>query len=241
MNNGMRRLIPVFTLVMMATSNVAVVHSEDAPVTPHLTAPVVLNEKAARGLLVSSVSPEYPPVAKLNYIEGKVCLRVQISQEGKVTAAHILKGNPILAASALKTVRKWLYRPFQSASGPAEFQADVEVNFALQYRKNGLVPPKAEQDLTRQIRAPEIVEKHDVPRPSSAVRLRVLVNEEGRAVDYELLSGQTSAFGEARQAVDSWKFLPARWGTIAVPWYLEVDVPGGYPFLSATGPEVGSQ
>ena len=241
MNNRMRRLIPVFTLGMMVTSNVAALFSAEVPVTPHLTAPVVLNGKAARGLLVSPVFPEYPPVAKINYIQGKVRLHVQVSQEGKVTAAHILKGNPILAASALKAVRKWLYRPFQTASGPAEFQADVEVKFALQYRKNRLIPPKAEQDFTRQIRAPEIVGKPDVPRPSSAVRLRVLVNEEGCAVDYELLSGQTSAFGEARQVVDGWKFRPARWGTLAVPWYLEVDVPGGDSFLSATGPEVGSR
>ena len=55
-------------------------------------------------------------------------------------------------------------------------------------------------------------------------------------MDYELISGQTSAFGEARQLVDCWKFLPARWGTIAVPWYLELDVPGGDAFLSSTVP-----
>jgi TonB family protein len=241
MNDRMRRLIPVLTLAMMVTSKVPAVPSADAPVAPHLTAPVVLNEKAARGLLVYPVFPEYPPVAKINYLQGKARLQVMVSQKGKVTAAHILKGNPILAASALKAVRKWLYRPLQTALGPTEFQADVAVKFTLQYRNNRLLPPKAEQDLTRQIRAPEIVEKRGVPQPSSAVRLRVLVNEEGCAVDYELLSGQTSAFGEARQVVDGWRFLPARWGTIAVPWYLEVDVPGGCSFLSATGPEVSSQ
>lgn len=237
----MRRLIPVFTLVMMAMSNVAAVHSADGPVAPHLTAPVVLNEKAARGILVSPVFPEYPPVARLNYIQGKVRLQLLVSREGKVTAAHVVKGNPILAVSALKAVREWLYRPFQTASGPAEFLVAVEVKFALQYRKIRLFPPRAEQDFNRQVRAPEIVAKPDVPRPSSAVRLRVLVNEEGRPVDYELLSGQPLAFSKARQVVDGWKFRPARWGTLAVPWYLEVDVPGGDSFLSATGPEVGSR
>jgi len=241
MNNGMRRLIPVFTLAMMAMSNVAELLSGETPVAPHLTSLVVLNEKAARDILVSPVFPEYPPVARLNYIQGKVRLHVQVSQEGKVTAAHILKGNPILAASALKAVRKWLYRPFQTASGPAEFLTDVEFKFTLQYRKINTRPPHAEEDLSRQIRVPEIIGKPDAPLPSSSVRMRVLVNEEGRAVDSELLSGPASTLSEARQVVDGWTFRPAHWGTLAVPWYLEVDVPGGESFRPSMGPEVGSR
>ena len=241
MNNRMGRLIPVFTLVMMVTSNVAAVHSADAPVAPDLAAPVVLNGKAARGLLVSPVFPEYPPVAKINYIQGKVRLQVQVSQEGKVTGAHVLKGNAILAASVLEAVRKWRYRPFRTASGPAEFLTNVEVEFTLQSRKIKAMPPHAEEDLSRQIRVPEIIGKPDAPLPSSSVRMRVLVNEEGRAVDSELLSGPASTLSEARQVVDGWTFRPAHWGTLAVPWYLEVDVPSGESFRLSMGPEVGSR
>jgi TonB family protein len=241
MNNGMRRLIPVYTLAMMAMSNVAAVLAAEAPAAPSLTEPVVLNEKTARDLLVSPVLPEYPPVAKLNYLQGRVRLAIVVSRLGKVASAHVVKGNALLAAAALKAVREWLYHPFQTASGPAEFLATVEVNFSLRSRKIRFFPPRAEQDFSRQVRAPEIVEKPGVPRPSSAVRLRVLVNEEGRPVDYELLSGQPLAFTEARQVVDGWKFRPASWGTLAVPWYLEVDVPGGDSLLSSTGPEVGSR
>jgi TonB family protein len=226
---------------MMAISNVAAVLSSEAPGAPPLTEPVALNDKSARNPLGSPVFPEYPPVARINYIQGKVRLQLLVSREGKVTAAHVVEGNPILAASALKTVRGWFYRPFQTASGPTEFLAAVEVRFALLSRKIQLLPPRAEQDFSRQVCAPEIVEKPGVPRPSSAVRLRVLVNEEGRPVDYELLSGQPLAFTEARQVVDGWKFRPASWGTLAVPWYLEVDVPGGDSFLSSTCPEVGSR
>ena len=237
----MCRLISVFTLAMMAMSNVAELFSGETPGAPHLTQPVILNEKAARDLLLSPVFPGYPPVAKLNYIQGMVRLQVLVSPEGKVTAAHILKGNPILATSALKAVREWRYRPFRLASGPAEFLTDVEVKFALQFREIHIMPPHAEEDLRRQIRAPEISGKPDACPPSSSVRMRVLVNDEGRAVDAELLSGEVTAFSEARQVVDGWKFRPARWGTIAVPWYLEVDVRGGDSALSSMGLEVGSR
>ena len=241
MNNGMRRLIPVFTLAMLAMSNVADSLSGETPVAPHLPEPVVLNQENARDLLVIPVSPEYPPIAKINYIQGKVRLQVQVSQDGNVTRAHVLKGNAILAASVLEAVRKWRYRPFRTASGPAEFLTNVEVNFTLQSRKIKAMPPHAEEDLSRQIRVPEIIGKPDAPLPSSSVRMRVLVNEEGRAVDSELLSGPASTLSEARQVVDGWTFRPAHWGTLAVPWYLEVDVPGGESFRPSMGPEVGSR
>jgi TonB family protein len=236
MSNWLRRSITVFAIAWVAMGNATPMLAADAAVAPDMTAPVVLKVKTARGLLASPTLPEYPTVARLNYIEGKVCLHVQVSQAGKVTAAHVVKGNALLAASALKAVRHWLYHPFQTATGPAGFQADVVVKFALQYHKKGFIPPNAERDFSRQIRIPQVLRKPDAPQPSSTVRLRVLVNEEGSPVDYELISGQTSAFGEARQLVDGWKFLPARWGTIAVPWYLELDVPGGDSFLSSTGP-----
>ena len=236
MSNWLRRRITVFAIAWVAMSNGAPLRSANAAVAPDLTAPVVLKVKTARGLLASPIFPVYPTVARLNYIQGKVCLHIQVSRAGKVTAAHVVKGNPLLAASALKAIYHWVYRPFQTASGPADFQADVVVKFALQYQKRRLLPPNAERDFSRQIRIPQVLRKPDAPQPSSTVHLRLLVNEEGSPVDYELISGQTSAFGEARQLVDSWKFLPARWGTIAVPWYLELDVPGGDSFFSSTVP-----
>ena len=241
MNNGMRRLIPVYTFAVIAMSNAAGVVLAEASGAQPLTEPVTLSEKSARNLLASRVSPEYPALARINYIQGKVRLQLLVSREGKVTAAHVLEGNPILAASALKAVRGWFYRPFQTASGPTEFLAAVEVRFALQNRRVRLFPPRAEQDFSRQVHAPEIIAKPDVPRPSSGVRLRVLVNEEGTPVDYALLSGQLSAFSRARQVVDGWKFRPASWGTLAVPWYLEVDVPGEDTFFSSVGSEVRSR
>jgi TonB family protein len=241
MNDRPRRLIPVFTLVLMAMSDGAALFSAEALAAPRLAEPVVLDQKNARDLLVIPVSPEYPPIARINYLQGNVRLQVQVSQEGNVTSAHVLKGNAILAAAALEAVRKWRYRPFRTASGPAEFLTNVEVKFTLQSRKNKAMPPHAEEDLSRQIRVPEIIGKPDASLPSSSVRLRVLVNEEGRAVDSELLSGPASTLSEARQVVDSWTFRPAHWGALAVPWYLEVDVPAGESFHPSMGPEVGSR
>jgi len=228
-------------MALIALGNLAVLFSAEVPVTRSQPAPVVLNGKAVRVLLMSPVLPEYPPVARLNYIQGKVRLQIRVSPQGKVTTTHILKGSPILAASALKAVRKWLYRPYRTAAGPAEFQADLQFAFVLQSRKAMQIPPHAEEDFTRQVRAPEMIGRPDSCPISSAVHMRVLVNEEGRAVDADLITGGSEAFSEARDLMDGWKFRPAHWGSLAVPWYLEIDVPGGVSLLTSTGPEAIAQ
>jgi hypothetical protein len=166
---------------------------------------------------------------------------VLVSPEGKVAEAHVLIGHPLLAAAALKAVRNWLYRPLQTRSGPVQFLVPVEVKFSLRFRKVTAMPAHADEDLSRQVHLPEIIKKSDAPMPSSSIRMRVLVNEQGQAVDSELLSGRASAFNEANQTLEDWRFRPARWGAMAIPWYLEVDVPGRDSLLSSTAPHASSR
>jgi hypothetical protein len=87
------------------------------------------------------------------------------------------------------------------------------------------MPPQAEQDLDRQVRPPEIVVKSAGVVPAVPVRLRVLVGDDGRALDARLLTNSSSRFDDAWRQVKHWKFRPARWGSLAVPWYLDVEVP----------------
>jgi TonB family protein len=229
------------TALMVATTPAASLLAAEAPAAPGTAEPVALNEKAASVLLANPVIPEYPPVAKINYIQGKVFLQVLVSRAGTVRTAHVLRGDPILATAALKAVRQWRYRPLLTASGPAEFLADVQVKFSLQGRRLKPMPPDPGKFLSRQVRVPEVVEKPAATPPAVPVRLRLLVNEEGRVVDAALLSGQPSAFAEACLIVDKWRFQPARWGAIPIPWYLEVNVPGGGSLLSSIDLEAGRQ
>jgi len=123
---------------------------------PH---PVVLNRKDATNLILAQSKPPYPPAAKENYIQGKVRIQVLVSDEGKVTEAHVLQGHPFLAAAALKEVRHWLYKPFKTAAGATAFVTLVDVNFSLHHMKVEQLPPAPEKDLLRQIRPPEILKK----------------------------------------------------------------------------------
>jgi len=207
---------------------VVAIWSASPPVTAQFESvsqqPVEVNRKVASRLLVSKVAPEYPTVARVNYIRGQVRMLVTVTRSGKVGFAHVLQGHPFLAASALQAIRQWVYQPLVTASGPAEFQTTVDVNFTLRNVRADQLPPDPELDLDRQVRPPEALE---MPPGTSAdcVRMRVLVNDRGHAIDATPLTGRPSLFPAARQRIEGWEFRPARWGNFKVPWYLDVNVP----------------
>jgi TonB family protein len=187
---------------------------------------LVLDAKKATGLLLNQTPPEYPVLAKVNYIQGRVRVRLVVSAVGSVVEAHVLSGNPLLAAAVLDRVRMWRYRPYVTQRGSTSFETAVDVNFALRIKNMDLAPTQAESDFGRQVKPPEVLagpEKTASADPS--VRLRLLVNAEGKVIDSAFLGGVPSLVEGARKAIERWSFRPARWGALSVPWYLEVDVP----------------
>jgi TonB family protein len=187
----------------------------------------VLSAHEATRLLLSQTKPDYPPIAHANYIEGQVQMELMIGADGKVRKAHVLRGHPLLAASALKAIRRWVYRPFVTAAGPAPFSTQVRVVFDLRdlHQQRDRFPTSPEEDLERQITPPSVIERSSASASDSSVRMRVLVGDDGRAIDSTLMSGPVAFFESAQSTVTQWRFQPARWGNLAVPWYLDLDVP----------------
>jgi len=186
----------------------------------------VLNAKKASRLCLNQDPPEYPALAKVNYIQGRVRVQVMVSPAGMVASAHVLSGNPLLAAAVLKSVRMWRYRPLVANGSSIPFATRVDVNFSLLTKKMDLVPFQAESDFRRQVRPPEVLTRPGETASSDpSVRVRLLVNAEGKVIDSGILNGVPSQFEAARKSIERWSFRPARWGTLSVPWYLDVDVP----------------
>lgn len=187
----------------------------------------VLSAHDATRLLVNQVKPDYPPVAHANYIEGQVKMVLTVGSDGHVRKAHVLRGHPLLAASALKAIRRWVYRPFVTAAGPIPFRTQVKVVFDLRNlrREHDRFPVAPEHDLEQQVRPPALIGADTGHPAPSSIRLHVLVSDQGEAIDSTLLSGPVASFESAQHTVAQWRFEPARWGNLAVPWYLDVDVP----------------
>jgi TonB family protein len=186
---------------------------------------VSLEPKAVSKLQVKSDPPEYPAVAKINFIQGEVRMRIFVSPEGLVTEVHVLKGHPFLAVAAIEAVRNWVYQPYRIGKRASEFTTLVSVHFALRPKTVMDIPPFAERDLEARVNPPQVVDQPADPPSDNHIRLRVLIDSEGHAVDTQLLSGRDPDARQAEQEVGHWVFRPAHWGTLPVPWYLEVDVP----------------
>lgn len=199
--------------------------AETFPASPPVE--MLANGKAAK-LLIHVVKPDYPAVAKVNLIQGSVKLHITVNPEGRVAAAHVVEGEPLLAAAALQAVRKWLYRPYRTAKGAAAFTTIVAVKFFLhrhRFNRFRRLPKDPDGFLERQIHPPEVITQ---PRPdptSASVRFRVLVGSRGEVLDAAPMGASGAEAEAARENLRHWKFRPARWGALAVPWYIIVKVP----------------
>ncbi|MGH9353860.1 MAG: TonB family protein [Terriglobia bacterium] len=189
--------------------------------------PFQLNRRTATRLLVSQARPAYPPLARINYIRGNVSLLLTVDCAGKVRQAHVVEGHPFLAIAALQAIKKWIYHPFITPSGPAAFQTTVKVDFSLLALKSKRFPPEPDKFLERWVQPPQPPKEAKVAKGEAVVHMRVLVNDKGRVVDSTPLSGNPAQFEQARRSVMQWKFKPARWGNLSVPWYAELEVPVG--------------
>lgn len=187
--------------------------------------PVSLPPKDVSKLQLKHDPPSYPPVAKINYIQGEVRLRILVSREGRVTGVHVIKGHPFLAVPAMEAIRHWVYRPYRVDKRASDFTTLVSIHFTLHPKAVTDLPPFAERDLQARIDPPQVVDEPADPPSDERVRLRVLLDSEGHVVDTQLVTGSLPNVHQAEQEVTHWTFRPAHWGSLPVPWYLEVDVP----------------
>lgn len=191
----------------------------------HPARPVSVSSRVAARLLVKSPPPGYPPLARINFIQGRVRVRILVADSGRVTEAHILHGHPFLAMAALDAVRKWAYQPYRQGEQAVAFMTLVDFKFTLTSKKLERMPVTAERDLKAQVTPPEVAQRPADSPSAKHVHLRVLVDSEGHAADARRVSGRAADAEEAQRSVAQWTFQPARWGSMPVPWYLDVDVP----------------
>jgi TonB family protein len=185
-----------------------------------------LDSEVAAKLLIHVTRPAYPAVAKVNFIQGAVQLEITVTPAGRVSEVHVIDGQPILAVAALDAVGEWLYRPYILRGSAIQFSTDVVVRFNLHSRRyRGQLPSDADIYLEKQVRPPELITHPQDAPPPSGLRMKVLVGPKGEVLDASPLEPTSGSEAElARKSLQFWKFSPARWGSIAVPWYITVRV-----------------
>ena len=97
--------------------------------------PAVLPDSTRLEVLKSFKAP-YPLKAQEEGIQGRVVVKVTISQQGDVVGADVVSGDPILAESAVNTVKKWKFKPYvrNGKAVQAVMQLPFDFSFSNQIR-----------------------------------------------------------------------------------------------------------
>jgi TonB family protein len=92
--------------------------------------PVVVSEEAARGLLVHTVNPVYPPEALAQKLHGPVVLQAVIGRDGTVEDLKLVRGYFVLGRAAIAAVKQWRFQPYSSNGHPSATQTVITINFS---------------------------------------------------------------------------------------------------------------
>jgi TonB family protein len=92
---------------------------------------VRLSEEESKSLLVSVVTPSYPPLAQQANVQGTVVLDANINKQGAVESAKVISGHPLLIESALAAAKQMRYRPYMQNGEPVPVSTQITVQFTL--------------------------------------------------------------------------------------------------------------
>ncbi len=127
--------ISVTTIDWLDPSDAALSPALDAIV---MRAPLIqpisgeLGDNVTKGALVKKMPPIYPAAAKMAGVQGVVVLGAVIGTDGKVGDLEVLiSPSPMLAKSALDTVKTWEYTPYLLDGKAVEVETTINVIFSL--------------------------------------------------------------------------------------------------------------
>jgi TonB family protein len=92
--------------------------------------PVAVSEEAARGLLIHSVDPVYPPEALAQNLHGAVVLQAVIGRDGSVEDLKIVQGYFALGRAAIAAVKQWRFQPYNVGGHAAATATTITINFS---------------------------------------------------------------------------------------------------------------
>lgn len=226
---GHFRPIPFLALAIACTAGI--MGAQDS-VQASNRPPVIVGSAQAEKMALVQITPEYPAVAKVNYIEGQVHLMLTVDRNGKVDKARVLDGNALLAESAWRAACTWIYHPLILPSGPSGFMTMVTVKFVLQHWWAAEMPPHPEQYFLNQVKPPHVVRGRKDTQPGNLVHMRLLVNDQGKVVDCGGTPRGKAQFDSVCETLRVWTIRPAHWGSLPIASYLDVQVPVSAPSVT---------
>ena len=113
--------------VLRSTGNAPALAKTPAPAPKRIRVPA----QVAEANLIHDVTPQYPPEAGRERIEGTVVLMAAITKDGTVRDVQVESGLPLLAQAAIDAVKQWRYKPYLLNGEPVEVGCHITINFTL--------------------------------------------------------------------------------------------------------------
>jgi TonB family protein len=88
-------------------------------------------QEVSRELLITTILPVYPPLARQAHVQGTVVLDADISKAGIVETLRAVSGHPMLIPAAVDAVKQWRYKPYVLKGEPVAVNTRIIVNFTL--------------------------------------------------------------------------------------------------------------
>ena len=80
--------------------------------------------------LVSAPKPDYPLLARIAHVEGKVVVEGVIDRDGSVSSTRVVSGHRLLRGAAISALRRRRYRPYRVDGRPVDVATTFAVNVA---------------------------------------------------------------------------------------------------------------
>ena len=102
------------------------------------------NSQITPPVVIYKVSPKYPDEARKKYLEGKVLLKMTVSNEGIVSDAEVVEssGYDILDEAAINAVKEWRFTPAKENSEAISAEVVMPIIFKIQSPITYILPPQ---------------------------------------------------------------------------------------------------
>jgi TonB family protein len=169
-----------------------------------------------QAVLISRKDPVYPDAARQAGARGVVVVSATIGTDGHVTAAQILRGDPLLAQAAEDAVRQWIYKPTMLNGTPVETKTQITLNFVGGPGTPGLEGPQLLE------RTEPVHPDGELTHLAGTVMFRAKVGTDGRLGDIRVIDGPAELVPAALTAVKQWVYRPAKLNGQPVETFTEI-------------------
>lgn len=171
------------------------------------------------------VRPIYPFTAVKDKLQGKVVVKVVITDTGDVESAEAISGDPTLAQTAVDAAKQWKFKPYLKDGSPAKIAINLPFAFRYLDKPSDTPPESFWRDVPRDLITVRLAEggsagmiAHKVQpeyppiartaRIQGNVSMFVVIGKDGAVHDVRVIEGHPLLRQASIDAVIQWRYKP---------------------------------